>query len=232
MRRAVGAVGSQSSLGYPRGDSLTHSVRPMRESSYRVLLPVVRLDEVPLATGFLPGATFLESAALAFLAAAVAPEVVGRVRADGVRRRLATTLRTPGPGMRLVSSPVSHRTVLMAPLTAVTTPGRGTPFDATAIRSPTSAISVSLTERATHRLMVALPTVTWLAPSRFRSHHGYYADARSRRAFGREVRGVVARGRISYAQTYAPATLCTIRVTSASGTTSCMNSSSVVHARP
>ncbi|CAN5873279.1 hypothetical protein BH18ACT6_BH18ACT6_19310 [soil metagenome] len=121
-------------------------------------LPVVLLDEVPLATGFLPAGAllatgflpagallatgFLPAGALlatdilpaeAFLAAAVAPEVVGRVCADGVGRRLVTTLRTPGPGMRLVSLPVFHRTVIMAPLTAVTTPDRGFPFDATAI---------------------------------------------------------------------------------------------------
>ena len=106
-----------------------------------------------------------EPAALAFLTAPVAPEVVEGVRADGVRRRLVTTLRTPGPGMRLVSPPVSHRTVITAPLTAVTTPDRGSPFDATAIRSPTSAISISSTGRATHLLMVASATVAWLAPS-------------------------------------------------------------------
>jgi hypothetical protein len=120
--------GSNGRWDVRRKDSLTHPVRPTRESSSRVFLPVVRLDEVPLATGFLLGAAFLESAALAFLAAVVPPEVIGRVRPDGVCGRLATTLRTPGPGMRLVSSPVSHRTVIMAPLTAVTTPGRGTPL--------------------------------------------------------------------------------------------------------
>ena len=85
--------GSNGRWDVPRKDSLTHSVRPTRESSYRVFLPVVRLDEVPLATGLLPGTTFLatgfllgaaflESAALAFLAAVVPPEVIGRVRPD------------------------------------------------------------------------------------------------------------------------------------------------------
>jgi hypothetical protein len=52
--------GSNGRWDVPRKDSLTHSVRPTRESSYRVSLPVVRLDEVPLATGLLPGTTFLE----------------------------------------------------------------------------------------------------------------------------------------------------------------------------
>jgi len=145
---------------------------------YRVFLSVARLDEAPLATGLLPTGAFLatgllptgaflatplrEPAALVFLAAAVGPEVVGRVCEDGVRRWLVTTLRTPGPGMRLVSTPVSHRTVIMAPLTAVTTPNRGFPLDATAIRSPTSAISIFSifpTERATHRSMVASAAV-------------------------------------------------------------------------
>jgi hypothetical protein len=147
---------------------------------YRGFLPGVGLDEFVLVTGFLsassfiasgflatgvlstafpPGAAFLATplrdlAAPVFLAALVAPEVFGRVGADEDLGRLLTALRTPGPGMRLVSPPLSHRTVIMAPLTADTTPDRGSPLDATAIRSPTPAISVSSTERVAHRLMV------------------------------------------------------------------------------
>jgi hypothetical protein len=55
-------------------------------------------------------------------------------------RRL-TTLRTPGPGTKLVSSPVLQRTSIIGPFTAVTTPDRGPAFDDTSIRSPTAAMS-------------------------------------------------------------------------------------------
>lgn len=135
-----------------------------------ILRPAVPLlDTASLLTGVLRAGAFLAVVFLAgwlltaFLAfgfrATVlsAPAVlpVGDVRAaflpedfdvegrDGVRRRLVTTVRSPGPGMRLVSPPVSQRTVSMAPLTAVTTPVRGVPVVATSIRVPTSATSIS-----------------------------------------------------------------------------------------
>jgi hypothetical protein len=44
-----------------------------------------------------------------------------------------TTLRTPGPGTKLVSSPVLQRTMIIGPLTAVTTPDRSPAFDDTSI---------------------------------------------------------------------------------------------------
>lgn len=94
---------------------------PTRDVPYRAFLPVVRLDEVPLAIGSLRGATFLAIGflatavvpAAAFLrgatflaigrlttgvlpAAAFAPEVVGRVRAGRVRRRLSGIRRVVG----------------------------------------------------------------------------------------------------------------------------------------
>ena len=56
-----------------------------------------------------------------------------------LRPRLLKELK---PGTRLVSPPASHLTLTMAPSTAVTTPDRGFPRDATAIRSPTFAISL------------------------------------------------------------------------------------------
>lgn len=140
--------------------SLARAVQSTRATPYLVFLPVVRLDEVPLVTLFLPGAAFLpgatflaataflappsrELAAIVRLVAFVAPEVAGALGADGTRRPLATTLSTPGPGMMLVSPPESHRTLIMTPFMPVTTPERGTPLDVTAIRSPTCAISIS-----------------------------------------------------------------------------------------
>ena len=91
-------------------------------------------------------ATVLSSAAFlraGDLPATFLPEDFDVEGGVGFGRRLVTTVRSPGPGMRLVSPPVSHRTVSMAPLTAVTTPVRGVPVVDTSIRVPTSAISIS-----------------------------------------------------------------------------------------
>jgi hypothetical protein len=49
------------------------------------------------------------------------------------RWRPFTTLRTPGPGTKLVSSPVLQRTMIKRPFTAVTAPERGPAFDDTSI---------------------------------------------------------------------------------------------------
>ncbi len=51
---------------------------------------------------------------------------------DRLPRRL-TTLKTPGPGTKLVSWPVLQRTTIIEPFTAVTTPDRGPAFDDTSI---------------------------------------------------------------------------------------------------
>ena len=123
-----------------------------RESPYRGFLPVVALEELPLVTAFLDATAFLAGggglAAIVFptalplgvaflttprrdpdppvfFATPVAPEGFG---ADEDLLRLLTTLRTPGPGTRLVSPPLSHRTVIRTPLTDVTTPDRGPPL--------------------------------------------------------------------------------------------------------
>ena len=66
------------------------------------------------------------------------------VRVDSDRLR-PTTLRTPGPGTRLDSSPVLHRTVSIEPFTAVTEPDRGPDLDVTSIWSPTTVIGSSST---------------------------------------------------------------------------------------
>lgn len=107
------------------------------------------------ATAFFRGTVFFaaplrDEAVLVFRFTDVAPRVVAVVRDDAGRRRLVTTLKVPGPGMRLVSPPLSHRTVIMSPRTAVTTPNRGAPLDVVSIRSPTTAILISLTGRSTH----------------------------------------------------------------------------------
>ncbi len=69
---------TEFSVPTPRGrTSCTRAVLPTRESPYRVFLPVLRLDEVPLAAGLLPGAALLPAAAFlpgaAFSATAFAP---------------------------------------------------------------------------------------------------------------------------------------------------------------
>jgi hypothetical protein len=71
-------------------------------------------------------------------------------RARGVRpvvtepaRLRPTTLRTPGPGIRLVCSPVLQRTVIIEPFTDVTNPARGPDLDVTSTRSPTTAMRSS-----------------------------------------------------------------------------------------
>jgi hypothetical protein len=57
---------------------------------------------------------------------------------------LAITLSTPGPGIRLVCSPESQRTVMSVSLIAATVPVRGPDFDeATSMRSPISGIPIS-----------------------------------------------------------------------------------------
>jgi hypothetical protein len=68
--------------------------------------------------------------------------LVCRAVTDRVRLR-PTMLRTPGPGIRLVCSPVFQRTVSIAPFTDVTTPARGPDLDVTSTRSPTTAIRSS-----------------------------------------------------------------------------------------
>jgi len=50
---------------------------------------------------------------------------------------LPTTVSVPGPGIRLVSSPVSHRTRSRLPLVDTTTPSLGPDLDATDTLSPT-----------------------------------------------------------------------------------------------
>jgi hypothetical protein len=77
-----------------------------------------------------------------FAAFTPVPRRAGFVRTvdtDEVRLRL-TTLRTPGPGIRLVSSPVLQRTRIIEPFTAVTNPARAREFEVTSTRSPTTAI--------------------------------------------------------------------------------------------
>ncbi len=58
---------------------------------------------------------------------------------DDRLRVLPTTVSVPGPGIRLVSSPDSHRTRSMLPLVDITTPSLGPDLDATDTLSPTSA---------------------------------------------------------------------------------------------
>jgi len=65
-----------------------------------------------------------------------------RVVTDRARLR-PTMLRAPGPGIRLVCSPVFQRTVIIAPFTDVTTPALGPALDVTSTRSPTTAITSS-----------------------------------------------------------------------------------------
>ncbi len=60
--------------------------------------------------------------------------------APGDRLRvLPRTVSVPGPGIRLVSSPDSHRICSMLPLVDKTTPSLGPDLDATDTLSPTSA---------------------------------------------------------------------------------------------
>jgi hypothetical protein len=82
---------------------------------------------------------FAPEARLAVLTRA---RVVCPVDTDRVRLR-PTTLRTPGPGIRLVCSPVFQRTVIIEPFTEVTTPARGPDLDVTSTRSPTTVIGSS-----------------------------------------------------------------------------------------
>ncbi len=102
-------------------------------------------DLVLVLAGFLLAARRFEVAAL-FGFDDFAPDLEAgaclrlRVRAAGLRRVAPdrvrpppTTLRTPGPGTRLDSSPVFHRTVSIEPFTAVTNPDRGPDLDVTSI---------------------------------------------------------------------------------------------------
>jgi len=84
-----------------------------------------------------------------FAAPARRPPRAGFVAAvDTDRARLRpTTRRTPGPGIRLVSSPVLQRTLIIEPFTAVTNPSRARELDVTSTRSPTTAIWSSLVRR-------------------------------------------------------------------------------------
>jgi hypothetical protein len=69
----------------------------------------------------------------------VAAALAGGADRRGAARRANDI--TPGPGIKLVSSPVSQSTVTIWPLTAVTRPERVPPFlDATSTLWPTSAI--------------------------------------------------------------------------------------------
>jgi hypothetical protein len=61
-----------------------------------------------------------------------------RVAAVGLLVASDRRLRAPGPGTRLVSPPLSQRTVIMGSRTFVTVPVRGPLFDARLIRSPIS----------------------------------------------------------------------------------------------
>jgi len=78
-------------------------------------------------------------AADARLSAFPRARVVCPVVTDRARLR-PTTLSAPGPGIRLVCSPVFQRIVIIAPFTDVTTPARGPDLDVTTTRSPTTAI--------------------------------------------------------------------------------------------
>ncbi len=126
-----------------------------------VLFAVAFLVVVVLALAFAgafaaarPGLTLAGFAALA------APD--DRVRV------LPRTVSVPGPGIRLVSSPDSHRTLNMLPLVDVTTPSLGPDFDATDTLSPTSATpSPHLAEgpsigrgRRVHNLAVAIQSMS------------------------------------------------------------------------
>jgi len=85
---------------------------------------------------------FLVAGVLAFaLVGAFAAERPGlTLAAPGDRLRvLPRTVSVPGPGIRLVSSPDSHRTCSMLPLVDKTTPSLGPDLDATDTLSPTSA---------------------------------------------------------------------------------------------
>lgn len=95
-----------------------------------------------LGSAFLLAATFLVVGGLAFaLVGAFAAERPGLTLA-ALRDRLRALPRTvsvPGPGIRLVSSPDSHRTCSMLPLVDTTTPSLGPDLDVTDTLSPTSA---------------------------------------------------------------------------------------------
>jgi len=100
-----------------------------------------------IATDFLGAALVFDVAffvvgVLAFaLVGAFAAERPGlTLAAPGDRLRvLPRTVSVPGPGIRLVSSPDSHRTCSMLPLVDKTTPSLGPDLDATDTLSPTSA---------------------------------------------------------------------------------------------
>ncbi|MGO9873766.1 MAG: hypothetical protein ACLPVY_08190 [Acidimicrobiia bacterium] len=74
-----------------------------------------------------------------------------------------TTLRTPGPGIRLVSSPVLQRTLIIEPFTAVTNPTRVRELEVTSTRSPTTAIWSSLVRRDEYDPNTKLHGATWAA---------------------------------------------------------------------
>jgi hypothetical protein len=86
--------------------------------------------------------------------------LVVRVAAERARLR-PTMLRTPGPGIRLVCSPVFQRTVSIAPFTDVTTPARGPDLDVTSTRSPTTAIRSSSRKSARVCPNERLQRATW-----------------------------------------------------------------------
>ena len=121
-------------------------------ATFAGFLATVFLDAALLVTAVCLGAATFEPGALVFdddpTAGDFGPWVFLAAVAclDAVLRPLLlpTTLRTPGPGIRLDSSPESQRTVRSWSCVAVTTPTRRPAFkDATSIRSPTSGIPIT-----------------------------------------------------------------------------------------